>query len=78
MTTNKQNEEILQRLTRVETKLDQLITETIPHILKLQDEQLKNLHGRMTKLEQSYTWLIRTVVALVIGGIVQIVIMNIK
>jgi hypothetical protein len=67
-------EEILQRITRVETKLDQLISVTIPHILKIHDEQVKNLHGRVSKIEQSYTWIVRTLIGTIFSGVVGVTI----
>ncbi|MFD0682363.1 MULTISPECIES: hemolysin XhlA family protein [unclassified Paenibacillus] len=60
--------EILQRLTRVETKLDLMINAR--DIANEALQSTKAAHKRLDTLEENQTWLWRTAIAaLIVGGI---------
>lgn len=66
-----ETQEILQRLTRVETKIDMMISARDMAQEALQST--KAAHHRLDKLESNQTWIWRTVVGAIIAACISLI-----
>ncbi|ADQ06525.1 protein of unknown function DUF1267 [Caldicellulosiruptor hydrothermalis 108] len=76
-------QEILERLTRIETKLDDYnkVREKIDNAnsqLQIHEEKIKHVEGRVSNIEANNKWLWRTVVGAIITLLMSIIATFIK